>query len=134
MTRQRSIVVSLLGAAALTVLLLKGVAWSDEGEGMQPRVELLDKEWVDAIPAFGAAMSSDDLDRQMHWLHKHNAAHPVVSSAAEKSTPKLDIVEPDGSALQPVNEAAVQYMQNVVNHASDAEAKVRAHARLGLGL
>jgi len=45
------------------------------------------REWVDATPAFGAAMSSDDLTRQIHWLHKHNAAKHAASPKLSFSPP-----------------------------------------------
>lgn len=110
---------------ALALLLCRDVGKDfslvKRGEAaMKARTELLDKEWVDAIPAFGSAMSSDDLNRQIHWLHMHNAAKK------SSGTQPLDIVEPDGSALIPENVAAVDYMQRVVKSAYDAEAGVIA--------
>jgi hypothetical protein len=59
-------------------------------------VVLLDSEWVDAIPAFGTAMSTDDLTRQIKWLRKHNAGkaasvspHVAGGSASSLSPPSL---------------------------------------------
>ena len=88
-------------------------------------VELLDKKWVDAIPAFGSAMSSDDLSRQIHWLHKHNAAKQRRHRAAANTQP-LDLVESDGSALVPENRAAIKYMSSIVENAYNDEAGVVA--------
>jgi len=65
------------------------------------------REWVDATPAFGAAMSSDDLTRQIHWLHKHNAAKhaaspkPSVSPPLSAFDPSVISTSLSPSSLQP---------------------------------
>jgi hypothetical protein len=122
-------------AIAVALLLCKEVARKDVGVRLgwggggkaQSSVELLDKKWVDAIPAFGSAMSSDDLSRQIHWLHKHNAAKQKQRRhRAAVSTQPLDLVESDGSALVPENRAAIKYMSSIVENAYDDEAGVVA--------
>ena len=66
--------VVMLGLAAVCLIC----RWQ---ERVTSRPVLEDREWLDAIPAFGAAMSTDDLTRQIHWLRKHNAAHPRAPPA-----------------------------------------------------
>jgi len=74
---------ALLAAAAVGIVavacLAALVGWIRGLEVGASPMTLLDREWVDAIPAFGAAMSTDDLTRQISWLHKHNAAKPSRS-------------------------------------------------------
>jgi len=66
---------------------------------------LAGRAWVDAIPAFGAAMSTDDLSRQIKWLRKHNAAKSTPSASdALSSLPSLPptrapLVPPPAPAL-----------------------------------
>ena len=67
--------VVMLGLAAACLIC----RW--QGRVTSRPVRLEDRDWLDAIPAFGAAMSTDDLTRQIHWLRKHNAAHPRARPA-----------------------------------------------------
>ncbi|KAJ1479595.1 hypothetical protein T484DRAFT_2860867 [Baffinella frigidus] len=86
--------------------------WSEQGRA----TEMEDSAWVNAIPAFGSAMSADDLNRQIHWLHKHNAANPDVH------VHKLDITLPNGEALQPQNRAALDSLQVLLKSAYSKQA------------
>jgi hypothetical protein len=70
---------------------------------------LTGRAWVDAIPAFGAAMSTDDLSRQIKWLRKHNAAKSTPSASdALSSLPSLSpslapLAPPPAPALSPAD-------------------------------
>jgi hypothetical protein len=116
----------LFAACALAVLAavsLLGRSSPTPSRASAP-VELEDSAWMNAVPAFGSAMSADDLQRQIHWLRKHNAAHPG------SKVHKLDITLPDGAALQPVNTAALDRLQVSVRRSPLAAAFPPGRGRL----
>ena len=98
-------------ASALCVLQVRHVCVLMNGvRGSDPPCRgilgiLAGRAWVDAIPAFGAAMSTDDLSRQIKWLRKHNAAKSTPSASdALSSLPSLPptrapLVPPPAPAL-----------------------------------
>ena len=95
-------------ASALCVLQVRHVCVLMNGvRGSDPPCRgilgiLAGRAWVDAIPAFGAAMSTDDLSRQIKWLRKHNAAKSTPSASDALSS--LPSLSPSVAPLAPALE------------------------------
>ncbi|EKX36638.1 hypothetical protein GUITHDRAFT_165684, partial [Guillardia theta CCMP2712] len=123
----------LLAATAVTCAVLVCVSVR---RGEDNEQEKLDRQWVDAIPAFGTAMSTDDLSRQIHWLHKHNAAKGISPDAYFQdrgnnlqSSPPVQFETQDGEQIVPANRAAISNIQQSLKSAyTQQENSVRAQS------